>query len=284
IYTMNADGSNPIRVTINTTSERNPAWTPDGTRIVFNSVREGDAEIFIINAAGGPETQLTNNETTDAHPVVSPDGSRVAFVSGVTGFTIYTMNLDGTGALPLTAGLRPDWSPDGETITFQSGGASDDVSIISASGTGQINLTGSSPSNDDSPAFSPDGTLIAFVSEQFGNRDIFTMTTSGENQTNLTNNPASDISPDWQPTAPIGTSTTSTSSTTSTTVVPVNSCLASLQAARASFNAQIDRHGEALTRAFGSRAADAVASLERTRDEGNARFSAAIARCPRDGT
>src|SRR5438093_713802 len=50
IYTMGTDGSRPARLTVTTTDESNPAWSPDGKRIAFHSNRDGNTEIYVMNA------------------------------------------------------------------------------------------------------------------------------------------------------------------------------------------------------------------------------------------
>lgn len=52
-----------------------PAWSPDGSKIVFESTRDGpDADIFVMNADGGGVVQLTRNDVSDSTPVFTPDG------------------------------------------------------------------------------------------------------------------------------------------------------------------------------------------------------------------
>ena len=70
IYVMNAaDGSNQTRLTFNGAQDTGSSWSPDGTKIAFASLRDGNAEIYVMNAADGSEqTRLTVNNATDAEP------------------------------------------------------------------------------------------------------------------------------------------------------------------------------------------------------------------------
>ena len=68
IYMVNADGSEPTRLTNNPTDDCCPVWLPDGTRIAFRSDRNGTMEIYIMNADGTRVTRLTDNPTNDGSP------------------------------------------------------------------------------------------------------------------------------------------------------------------------------------------------------------------------
>jgi TolB protein len=72
IYVMNADGSNQTRLTNNPASDGWPCFSPDGTKIAFESLRDGDFEIYVMNADGSNQTRITNNPAYNGHPSWGP--------------------------------------------------------------------------------------------------------------------------------------------------------------------------------------------------------------------
>jgi TolB protein len=108
IYSVRSDGTGtPVRLTNNTEEERAPAWSPDGTRIVFQCRRNGpDFEICVMNADGTGEIVVTNNAVPDLTPTWSPDARRIVFhraVGGAARFQLFSISLDGTGETQLTS-------------------------------------------------------------------------------------------------------------------------------------------------------------------------------------
>jgi Tol biopolymer transport system component len=85
---MNADGSNPTRLTESTAAREgypvwvwagNPVWSPDGSKIAFVSNRDGRRDIYIMNADGSNVTRLTKDSIIKWSPSWSPDGTKIAF-------------------------------------------------------------------------------------------------------------------------------------------------------------------------------------------------------------
>lgn len=91
-------------------SSRDPDWSPDGKQIVFSSVVNGNADIYVVDVDSGPPdsntsdpvTRLTDDPANDTAPVWSPDGQQILFYSDRDGARqLYTMNPDGTGVAPV---------------------------------------------------------------------------------------------------------------------------------------------------------------------------------------
>ena len=122
---MNADGSGQGWLTL--TAEGGPpvVWSPDGRRIAFTSMRNGNSEVYVMNADGSRQRRLTRDPAQDSVQAWSPDGREIAFVrQRAGGSDVYLVNPDGGGQRRLTRNAAPSydlaWSPDGRKIAFLS--------------------------------------------------------------------------------------------------------------------------------------------------------------------
>lgn len=82
IYVMNADGSGQTRLTFNSASDWLPSWSPDGSKIAFQSGRDESFEIYVMNADGSQQSRITFNAAADEDPAWSPDGSKMGVCAG----------------------------------------------------------------------------------------------------------------------------------------------------------------------------------------------------------
>jgi TolB protein len=179
IWTMNPDGSDPVNLTPGAAgSDGAPNWSADGRKIVFASNRETpdnptppgfpgpDHEIFVMNADGSDVTQITDNELDDELPAWSPDGRRIVF--------------------------SRDYDPIRGRVDL-------DLLTIRSDGRRERILTNTRGVQEYGPNWSPNGRMIAFVSELGGDGEIWTMNRRGSNQRQLTFNDAGDEFPNWSP-------------------------------------------------------------------------------------
>lgn len=147
-----------------------PSWSPDGGLLVFSSNVDGNEELYTIDSAGNNLRRLTDNENIDRDPVWSPvhGDNRIAFASDVGSFgstELFSITLSDSGEISPYARLT--------------------------------NAAGSSYS----PAWSPDGQYIVFISERSGDADVYYMGPRGESQMLITveDNGAEDRNPSFTP-------------------------------------------------------------------------------------
>ena len=207
LYAINPNGSGRVLVANNAV---NGSWSPDGKRILFETARKGDLDLWTVKADGSSPKELTFSVGVDQDGAWSPDGSQIAFESNrnnPSGMDVFVMNADGTQPKRLTdaTGFNgdPTWSPDGKSIAFTSTrGGSKDIWVINADGSGLQQVTGDR-GTEENPAWSPDGGLILYDSDdgEPGNLDIWVVSSNGANPRRLISSPALDALPEWSPDA-----------------------------------------------------------------------------------
>lgn len=201
IYVMDEDGSAETNLTAAPTStEIEPAASPDGSRIAYASDQAGPGwDIYTMLPDGSDVQNLSNSpDHTDLDPTWSPDGQKIAFVRGAD--SLYVMDSDGGNPQWLgILGRDPSWSPDGSRLAYTS---SNSLHVADADGSNptDISLAGW---QDLQPSWSPDGTTIVYSSRPSLDDDfeIHAVAPDGSGRIQLTNDPYDyhDQYPAWSP-------------------------------------------------------------------------------------
>jgi TolB protein len=194
IYVMNADGTCVTRLTHTRQGERDPAWSPDGSQILFVAPGGflGTTEnLYLVNVDSLQTTLLASKGWSDWQAAWSPDGTQIAFLSDRGGFdTVYVMNADGshqTRLADFAVGWdeKPSWSPDGGQVAFYSEGEGSDIYVANVDGSGVRNLTNNPAETSVRPMWSPDGRYILFESYEAGTSSydsrVYVMNADGSN-------------------------------------------------------------------------------------------------------
>jgi Tol biopolymer transport system component len=209
LITLNRDGTGRQNMTFISSIERNPAWSPDGTKIAFDSDRSGGGDIYVMpNVSGLGATRLTTSPDYEGEPAWSPDGTKIAFRRGSgASAEIYVMDANGANQADVTNNLsfdgEPAWSPDGSKIAFASDRddpLATELYTMNPDGSDAIRLTTSS-GEDANPSWSADATKIAFDSDRDGDSELYVMDAAPDaSATQLTDDPSyEDIEPAWDP-------------------------------------------------------------------------------------
>ena len=196
IYVSDRDGGNVRRLTDTPGYDAEATLSPDGTRIVFTSVRDGDLDLYSMALDGSDVKRLTQTPGYDGGAFFSPDGKRIVYRAHhpqgeelaafqrllgqgkvrPTRLEIWVMDADGGNARQITdngaANFAPYFHPDGKRILFASNvhdpkGRDFDLYMIGIDGRGLERVTWD-PEFDSFPMFSPDGKRLVWASNRHG--------------------------------------------------------------------------------------------------------------------
>ncbi len=211
------------QITSSLEGDFDPAWSPDGNRIAFTSLRSGRSSIFVIDLRDNSIAQLSGGvKYLDKHPSWSPSGMEIVFAREQL-FTTQIWKMSDTGQVQTpfaisgpVNNLWPSWSADGQVIFYSQ--------IPNESPTAPVLMykyyedrespvetrIPAKPNGKDGPYFgvkaSPDGFWLVYESWPDGeNHDIYVMNVNGSNQQRLTTDPGFDFGPVWQPVPGAGT-------------------------------------------------------------------------------
>ena len=193
-----------------------PAWSPDGKRIAFTSIRDGQPLIYEMNLADQSVTRLiapSADFDSARQPSWSPFGNQILFAKKRAGaYQIWSVTDAGQGEQQIVrSGLQywdygPIWSPDGKTVSFTERNAEGPVLPwpMSIPYEGRDTAAAKQVRIRPLPAanvhYSPDGKWFVFEGySPDNNMDIFYATITGDQRTRLTTDPGMDFDPAWQP-------------------------------------------------------------------------------------
>jgi TolB protein len=193
------DPSSPARLFF----QVEPAWSPDGLHIAFLSGRDGVGHIFVMQADGTGTRRVTDTKQDDGRPSWSPDGKYLIF--GREGALFRARATGGTARRVghgFGSAADPVYSPDGKLIAYdyrRPGFSIREVYVMKADGTGIRQLTRLREVSG-LPAWSPDGTRIAFQSNaRLGHYEIYTIRVDGTGLRQVTASTTDTIQPAYAP-------------------------------------------------------------------------------------
>ena len=223
IYVVDSDGSGLTNLTNSRENdgdidgqaedEYGLTWSPDGTRIVFETSRDGFMPLYVMDADGASQTRLIKDTqiglSRESVPKWSPDGQLIAFISVVSpgdDQLCFARPNDSEFGCLASATTHPSsvaWSPDSKRVAFLDLGRADsarvdDVYLIDPDGTDKSSVADNA-SYDSLLDWSPDAEHIVYNSYWGLNADIYVASSDGSDPTRLTDDGATDLHPAWSP-------------------------------------------------------------------------------------
>ncbi len=183
-----------------------PAWSPDGSQLIFSSSMLGNPELFVTDANGGRPKRLTFSNGASTSPAWNPKtGQTVVFVSDRGGIPkLFMMNADGTNSTELDVPdkgylIDPAWAPNGQLLCFswRRPEGNYDLYLMDAASSKIVEITRDAGRNER-PSWAPDGRHIVFESTRGGTRQIWVMLADGTQAHQLTTQGHNE-SPNWSP-------------------------------------------------------------------------------------
>jgi dipeptidyl aminopeptidase/acylaminoacyl peptidase len=196
----------PTQVTTGAEPVSDPAWSPDGSLVVFVKQLSYGQALFYSYADGSSLTQVFFQPGRFDGVAWAPDGTRLAFgFDQGSGMHIWTTRLDGSHRVQITAGSATDkspaWSPDGTHIAFvrtSGAGSRSHLFVMAPDGSGVTQVTHGRAA-DATPAWSPDGASLLFSSDRAGGRHLYAVAPDGSGLVQITQDAALDTDPMWSP-------------------------------------------------------------------------------------
>ena len=154
-----------------------PALSPDGGRLAYEAVEDGNTDVWVLDLSRGTRTRLTSDRVWEGSPVWSPDGSHIYYSSmeGVGNDWIVSIASDGSGSPDtVSRGIQASLSPDGKSLIYtvdRRGNADLWVTPLDHAHAEAPFLE--TPSAEAAATISPDGHWITYVSDESGQSEIY---------------------------------------------------------------------------------------------------------------
>ncbi|HJS73175.1 MAG TPA: amidohydrolase, partial [Vicinamibacteria bacterium] len=168
LWRLPAGGGAATAMTDGLGDDRLPDVSRDGSRLLFQSFRNGTWDIWSMDGKGSSAAAVTSGPADDREPAISPDGARVAFSSDRSGnYDVFVLDFASDQPKQLTSDeandFMPAWSPAGDEIVFVSDrGANRTRGLYRVKSSGESDAVRLVEGAVSSPTVSPDGKLVAF--------------------------------------------------------------------------------------------------------------------------
>lgn len=187
LWVMDLDGANARALTADKSLALSPAWSPEGSLLLFSTYRDGGSpHLYVVPSGGGKLYQVSTRPGLNTSPAYSPDGREIACTLSKDGNSeIYLLDARGGSPRRLTDNraidTSPSWSPTGRELAFTSDrGGTPQVYVMDREG-GNVRRLSYEVNYTDSPAWSPKGDLIAFVTRTGSGFDLYVCGADGSN-------------------------------------------------------------------------------------------------------
>lgn len=210
IFTVSIAFCQERNLTNHSAEDRYASYSPDGEKILFESNREGNWDLFLMSEDGDDVKQLTSDDSDDRRPSWHPSGSKILFESNRNGRNqLFELDLSNRSITKIGIAdsfseiIFSNYSPNGRQIAFSSKRKDEDPNLYIADVSGD-NLRQVTNNNFRTlyPNWSPDGSRLVFFSRHETNNEddeIYTINLDGTNIQRLTNWPKHNFCPRWSP-------------------------------------------------------------------------------------
>ncbi len=197
IYTLPVSGGPATALTDGMGDERQPSWSPDGEKIVFQSYRDGNFHLWTINRDGSNLKQITFGMFDDREPHWSPDGTRIVFTSDRSGnYDIWSLSLEGGELKQITSDPANDFNPavsyDGRNIAYISARQQGGLFVVNAENVERLLVPAKGTLS--APSWTPAGGHISFTGSYQG-KNTFNVVTVSSGEVKVLSTPDEDVFP-----------------------------------------------------------------------------------------